>query len=61
MNKMKNIKNNIWLPVALLPVWYLVYHNLKPVTDWLTDSVFGMDPEHMSQKLSVSFFLNSQK
>ena len=39
---MKNIKTNIWLPVALLPVWYIIYHNLQPVTNWLIDSVFGM-------------------
>jgi uncharacterized membrane protein YraQ (UPF0718 family) len=39
---MKNIKTNIWLPVVLLPVWYIIYHNLQPVTNWLIDSVFGM-------------------
>jgi uncharacterized protein len=39
---MKYFKTNIWLPVALLPLWYFVYHNLKPVTNWLIDSVFGM-------------------
>jgi hypothetical protein len=39
---LKNIKTNIWLPVALLPVWYIIYHNLQPVTNWLIDSVFGM-------------------
>lgn len=39
---MKNLKKNIWLPVLLLPVWYLIYHNLQHVTSWLIDSVFGM-------------------
>ncbi len=39
---MKSFKTNIWLPVALLPVWYIIYHNLQPLTDWLVDSVFGM-------------------
>jgi uncharacterized membrane protein YraQ (UPF0718 family) len=39
---MKNIKTNIWLPVVLLPVWYIVYHYLQPVTNWLIDSVFGL-------------------
>lgn len=40
--KMKSLKTNIWLPVILLPLWYFIYHNLQPVTDWLIDSVFGM-------------------
>jgi uncharacterized membrane protein YraQ (UPF0718 family) len=39
---MRDIKTNIWLPAALLPVWYIIYHNLQPVTDWLIDSGFGM-------------------
>jgi uncharacterized membrane protein YraQ (UPF0718 family) len=39
---MKNIKTNIWLPVVLLPVWYIIYHNLQSGTDWLIYSVFGM-------------------
>jgi uncharacterized protein len=36
------INRNIWLPVLLLPVWYLVYHNLQPVTDWIIDSELGL-------------------
>ena len=39
---MKNIKTNIWLPVVLLPVWYIIYRNLQPVSNWLIDSVLGM-------------------
>jgi uncharacterized protein len=39
---MKNIKTNIWLPVVLLPVWYIIYHYLQPGTNWLIDSVFIM-------------------
>jgi uncharacterized protein len=39
---MKNFKTNIWLPFVVLPVWYIIYHNLQPVTSWLIDSVFGM-------------------
>jgi uncharacterized membrane protein YraQ (UPF0718 family) len=38
----KNIKTNIWLPVGLLPVWYIIYHYLQPGTNWLIDSVFGL-------------------
>jgi len=53
---MRNIKTNIWLPVALLPVWYIIYHNLQPVTDWLIDSVFGMTKgAHLTE--AVRFFV----
>lgn len=31
-----------WLPIILLPVWYLIYHNLQPVKNWLVDKVLGM-------------------
>ena len=30
------------LILILLPVWYLIYHYLQPMTDWLIDTVFGM-------------------
>jgi uncharacterized protein len=54
---MKNIKTNIWLPVALLPFWYLIYHNLQPGTNWLIDSVFGMTKgEHLSEALRFFVF-----
>jgi uncharacterized membrane protein YraQ (UPF0718 family) len=53
---MKNIKKNIWLPIGLLPVWYLIYHNLQPVTNWLIDSVFGMTKgAHLTE--TVRFFV----
>lgn len=54
---MKNIKTNIWLPVALLPVWYIIYHNLQPGTDWLIESVFGMTKgEHLTEALRFFVF-----
>lgn len=53
---MKNIKTNIWLPVVLLPVWYIIYHNLQPVTNWLIDSVFGMTKgAHLTE--AIRFFV----
>jgi len=39
---MKNLKHSIWLPIALLPIWYLMYQNLAPITDWLIDQFLGM-------------------
>ncbi len=54
---MKNIKTNIWLPFALLPVWYIIYHYLQPVTDWLIESVFGMtDGAHLTEALRFFVF-----
>jgi uncharacterized protein len=54
MNKDK-IKR--WLPLVFLPVWFLVYHNLQPVTDWLIDSVFGMtEGNHLTEALRFFIF-----
>jgi hypothetical protein len=53
---MKNIKTNIWLPLILLPVWYLIYHKLDPATDWLCDEVFGM-PKGAHLTESLRFFV----
>jgi len=54
---MKNFKTNIWLPVALLPIWYIIYHNLQPVTNWLIDTVFGMTKgEHLTEALRFFVF-----
>jgi uncharacterized protein len=43
---MKNTKNTIWLPLVLLPVWFLIYHYLQPLTDWFIDSVIGLEKGH---------------
>ena len=33
---------NIIIPIILLPVWYVIYINLQPSTNWLIDTEFGM-------------------
>lgn len=54
---MKNIKNTIWISLALLPVWFLIYHNLQPVSDWIIDSVFGMAKGmHLTEALRFFIF-----
>jgi uncharacterized protein len=53
---MKIIKTNIWLPIALLPVWFIIYHNLQPLAEWLIDSVFGM-PKGAHLTEAVRFFV----
>lgn len=37
-----NSGKNLWMPLFLLPAWFLVYHFLQPFTDWLVYSAFGM-------------------
>lgn len=52
----QNTNKKLLLPVLLLPVWYLIYRNLQPVTDWLVDSVIGMEKgKHLTE--SVRFFI----
>ncbi len=54
---MKNNNKAIWLPIALLPIWYLIYHNLQPLTDWLINSVFGLTKgEHITEALRFFIF-----
>jgi uncharacterized membrane protein YraQ (UPF0718 family) len=38
-----NLKNRIWLPLALFPLWFLIYHFLQPLSNWLIDKVFKME------------------
>jgi uncharacterized membrane protein YraQ (UPF0718 family) len=47
----------IIVPLVLLPVWYLLYHYLQPITDWLIDSVFGMEKgAHLTEALRFFLF-----
>jgi len=42
--------------LALLPVWYLIYHNLQFITDWIIDSAIGMQKgEHLTE--AIRFFV----
>jgi uncharacterized membrane protein YraQ (UPF0718 family) len=53
---MKSIKTNIWLPFVLLPVWYIIYHNLQTGTNWLIDSVFRLKGgAHLTE--AIRFFV----
>ncbi|MCX6220945.1 MAG: permease [Bacteroidia bacterium] len=54
---MKNKKYTIWLPVVLLPIWYLIYHYLQPITDFFIDSTLGMTKgEHLTEALRFFIF-----
>jgi len=49
---MKNFFKSVWLPLLLMPIWYLIYHNLPAITDWLIYSVFGMTKgSHLAEAL----------
>lgn len=51
-----HIKKIIWIPAILMPVWFLVYHNLQPLTDWFVDSVLGFEKgKHFTE--TVRFFV----
>ena len=55
---MKQTNNNrkLWLPVILLPIWLLIYSNLQRVTDWLVDTIMGIEKgTHLTE--SVLFFI----
>ena len=54
---MKNLKHSIWLPIALLPIWYLMYQNLAPITDWFIDQFLGMTKgEKLTEALRFFIF-----
>lgn len=38
------MQNNraIWLPVVLIPVWFIIYHNLQNIVNWFIDEVLGL-------------------
>ena len=49
-------KKNI-IPLLLLPVWLLVYHYLKPVTDWFIDDLLGITAgSHFTEALRFFVF-----
>ena len=47
----------IIITLFLLPVWYLVYRFLQPVTDWLIDTVLGLTKgTHLTEALRFFVF-----
>ena len=42
MSHPKSINRKLLAPLILLPVWFLVYYFLNPVSDWLIDNALGM-------------------
>ena len=51
------LNKNIIIPLILLPVWYIIYINLQPVTNWLIDTFFGMKKgAHLTEALRFFIF-----
>lgn len=48
---------NIIIPLLLLPVWYLLYHYLQPITDWFIVIVLGLEKgNHLTEALRFFIF-----
>ena len=57
MNKSFSINRKIILPILLLPVWYLLYHNLQFLTDLLFYDLLEMNREsHLTESLHFFVF-----
>lgn len=51
------LNKKLLIPLLLLPVWYLIYSDLQPVTDWLIDAVFGLTKgDHFTEALRFFIF-----
>jgi len=43
-------------PLAFLPIWYVIYHYLQPIADWLVDSVLDL-PKGAHYTEAIRFFI----
>lgn len=52
-----SINRKIITPLLLLPIWLLIYHFLKPATDWFIDDLIGMTTgSHLTEALRFFVF-----
>jgi uncharacterized membrane protein YraQ (UPF0718 family) len=57
MNLPINLNKKIIVPLMLLPVWFLIYHFLQPVTDWFIDTGLRMTKgSHLTEALRFFVF-----
>jgi uncharacterized membrane protein YraQ (UPF0718 family) len=57
MSRAVTINIRAFTPVFLLPVWFLIYHYLKPLTDWFIDSILGMkEGSHLTEAMRFFVF-----
>ena len=52
----KTEKGKILIPILLLPVWFVIYHYLQPITDFIIDGIFKMEKgSHLTE--TIRFFI----
>jgi len=57
MDFFKTSKGKIIIPLLLLPVWFLIYHNLQPLTDWFVFGILGMTKDkHLAEAIWFLIF-----
>ncbi|MDD3321661.1 MAG: permease [Paludibacter sp.] len=48
---------NIQIILVLLPVWFILYHYLQPLTDWIIDNLLGLEKgAHLAEALRFFLF-----
>lgn len=53
----KNIDSKLIIPLLLLPVWFLVYRSLQPITDWFIDDILKIPSgAHFTEALRFFVF-----
>jgi len=51
------LNKNVIIPFILIPVWYVIYINLQPGTDWLIDTALGMTKgAHLTEAMRFFIF-----
>lgn len=56
-SKTLSINKKLVTPLILLPVWFLIYHLLKPAADWFVDDLLGMAAgSHVTEALRFFVF-----
>ena len=49
--------SNLQIILVLLPVWFVIYYFLQPISDFLIDSIFGLKKgEHLTEALRFFIF-----
>lgn len=56
-NYLMKTKKEIWLVIALLSIWIVIYFKLQSITDWLIGSVFVLEKgKHFTETLRFFIF-----
>lgn len=56
LNFFKTEKGKILIPILLLPIWFVVYHYLQPIVDFIIDDIFKMGKgSHLTE--TIRFFI----